>query len=282
MFILGRRPTPLGEDGRSKSAAKRGGTRWRWRVLALIFPLLLQTAAAAEAPSPPCGGPPQPPYAAPGEPEHSGTWTRSDLGDGWVPPACTSWTGTDFRTVAALAARFRDPASVDQLLARFGAISRQIGLRYWSATEHRWRELITAASAVDGPAGKQPRADFSAAELRSGRDLYYSQSDNRSAGQVVYRMRAVEVRPDRIVIAVENVTSIRLLLLTLFPPGSIQSLHFLERQPNGGWGYYSLMRTRADSSFLTGGYASSYVNRAAAFYRHIAGLPAEDVPAAAR
>src|SRR5215470_19363326 len=140
MFILGRRLTPLGEDGRSKSAAERVGTRWRWRALALalIFPLLLQTAAADEAPSPPCGGPPQPPYAAPGEPEHSGTWTRSDLGDGWAPPACTGWTGTDFRIVAALAGRFRDPASVDQLLARFGAISSQIGLRYWSATEHRW------------------------------------------------------------------------------------------------------------------------------------------------
>jgi hypothetical protein len=155
-------------------------------------------------------------------------------------------------------------------------------LRYWSATEHQWRELITAASAVDGPAGKQRRADFSAAELRSERDLYYSQTDNRSAGQVVYRMRALEARLDRIVIAVENVTSIRLLLFTLFPPGSVQSLHFLERQPDGGWGYYSLTRTRANSSFLTGGFASSYVNRAAAFYRHIAGLPAEDMPAAAR
>jgi len=135
---------------------------------------------------------------------------------------------------------------------------------------------------VDGPAGKQRRVDFSAAELRSGRDLYYSQTDNRSAGQVVYRMHALEARPDRIVIAVENVTSIRLLLFTLFPPGSVQSLHFLERQPDGGWGYYSLTRTRANSSFLTGGFASSYVNRAAAFYRHIAGLPAEDMPAAAR
>ena len=282
MFILGLRPTPLREEGRPASARHRAAKRWRWRALALVSLVCLQTAAAAEAPSPPCGGPPQPSYAAPGEPEHSGTWSRSDLGDGWVPPSCTGWTGPDFRIIAALAARFREPASADQLLARFGAISSQIGLRYWSATEHRWRELITAASAVEGPAGKQPRADFSAAELKSGRDLYYSQSDNRSAGQVVYRMRAIEVRPDRIVIAVENVSSIRLLLLTLFPPGSIQSLHFLERQPDGGWGYYGLMRTRADSSFLTGGFVSSYVNRAAAFYRHIAGLPTEDVPAAAR
>ena len=264
------------------SAMHLAARRWRWCALALLSLVFVQTAAAAEVPSPPCGGPPQPSYAAPGEPEHSGTWTRSDLGDNWAPPSCTGWTGTDFRIVAALAGRFRDPASADQLLARFGSISSQMGLRYWSATEHQWRELITAASAVDGPAGKQRRVDFSAAELRSGRDLYYSQTDNRSAGQVVYRMRALEARPDRIVIAVENVTSIRLLLFTLFPPGSVQSLHFLERQPDGGWGYYSLTRTRANSSFLTGGFASSYVNRAAAFYRHIAGLPAEDMPAAAR
>lgn len=282
MFILGRPPTPLGEEERPASAVHRAGKRRRWRALALLSLAFLKTAAAAEVPSPPCGGPPQPSYAAPGEPEHSGTWTRSDLGDSWAPPSCTGWTGTDFRIIAALAAGFRDPASADQLLARFGAISSQIGLRYWSATEHRWRELITAGSAVEGPAGKQPRADFSAAELRSGQDLYYSQSDNRSAGQVVYRMRALEVRPDRIVIAVENVTSIRLLLFTLFPPGSIQSLHFLERQPDGGWGYYSLMRTRADSSILTGGFASSYVNRAVAFYRHIAGILPDAVPAAAR
>ena len=279
---MGPHRTPLGEESRATLAAPRAAKRWRRCVLAVVSLCFLQGAAAAQGPSPPCDGPPQPSYAAPGEPEHSGIWTRSDLGDSWAPPSCTGWSQVDFRIIVALAARFRDPVGADQLLARFGAISSEVGLRYWSATEGQWRDLITSATAVDGPAGKQPRADFSAAELRSGRDLYYSQSDNRSAVPVVYRMRAIEVRPERIVIAVENVSSIRLLLFTLFPPGSIQSVHFLERQPDGGWAYYSLMRTRANSSFLTGGFASSYVNRAAAFYRHIAGLPAEDVPAAAR
>jgi hypothetical protein len=278
MFILGPRSTPSGEE----PALPRVAKRWCWRALVLFSLCLLQTAAAAQAPSPPCGGPPQPSYAAPGEPEHSGIWTPGDLGGGWAAPSCTGWSDADFRIIVALAARFHGPISADQLLARFGAVSSQIGLRYWSATERRWRELITAASAVDGPAGKLPRVDFSPAELLSGRDLYYTQSDNRSAGPVIYRMRAIEARPDRIVIAVDNVTGIRLLLFTLFPPGSIQTIHFLERQPDGGWAYYSLMRTRASSSFLTGGFTSSYVNRAAAFYRHIAGLPAEDVPAAAR
>src|ERR1051326_5383847 len=86
-------------------------------------------------------------------------------------------------------------------------------------------------------------------------------------------MRILEAAPDRVAVSVENVTSIRLLLVTLFPPNGVQSVHILERQPDGGWGYYTLMRTRASSSFLTGSFASSYVNRAIAFYRHIAGIP---------
>jgi len=83
-------------------------------------------------------------------------------------------------------------------------------------------------------------------------------------------------------VSVENVTSIRLLLVTLFPPNGVQSVHILERQPDGGWGYYTLMRTRANSSFLTGSFSSSYVNRAVAFYRHIAGIPEDAEPAGAR
>jgi hypothetical protein len=273
-----------------RSIALKGET-WRFgprllalraSVLAAVPAALLQVAAAAQGPSPPCGNPAEPAYSAPGEPEHSGTWTQTDLGDRWVPPACTGWTGTDFKIIAALAARFRGPAGVDQLLARFGSISSQVGLRYWSATEQRWRELITAATAVDGPDRRAPRADFSPAELRSGKDLYFSQRDNRSSGEIIYRMRAIEVSPSRIVITDENVTGIRLLLATLFPPGAVQTVHILERQSDGGWGYYSLTRTRGNSSFLTGGFASSYVNRAIAFYRHIAGLPGDGAPAAAR
>jgi hypothetical protein len=77
------------------------------------------------------------------------------------------------------------------------------------------------------------------------------------------------------------VTSIRLTLITLFPPGSAQMVHILERQLDGGWGYYNLSRTRASSSFLSAGFESSYVNRAA-LYRHIAGIPGDREPAAAR
>lgn len=256
------------------------GALW-WPAFALAVSVL-HAAATTEGPVPPCGGAPRPAFPAPGAPEQSGTWTRSDLGGSWAPPACTGWAGTDFRIIVALAARFGDPVGADQLLQRFGSISSEVGLQYWSATQRQWRELVTAATAVDGPDSKRPRADFSPAELRSGSDLYFSQRDNRSAGAVIYRMRAVETTTDRIVITMENVDRIRLLLVTLFPPGSVQSIHILERQPDGGWAYYSLLRTRASSSLLTGGFASSYVNRAVAFYRHIAGMPGEGMPPSAR
>ncbi len=251
-------------------------------ALALILVLPLRTGAAAQGPSPPCGGAPWPPYPSAGEPERSGIWTRSDLGDNWAPPRCTGWTGTDFRLIVAVAARFSERMSMDQALARFGQVSRLAGLRYWSATERRWRELVTSATAVQGPADRRPRADFSPQELRTGSSVYFSQTDNRSSGDVVYRMTVLEARPDRVVVRLENVTSIRLLLITLFPPESVQTVDFLERQPDGSWGYYSLLRTRASSSFLTGGFTSSYVNRAVAFYRHVAGIPEDAEPATAR
>jgi hypothetical protein len=141
---------------------------------------------------------------------------------------------------------------------------------------------VTSATAVQGPAETRPRADFTSQELRRGNAVYFLQSDNRSTGSVLYRMTVLEAGPDRVVVAMENVTAIRLLLITLFPPESVQTVDFLERQRDGSWGYYSLMRTRVASSFLTSGFTSSYVNRAAAFYRHIAGIPQDAVPAAAR
>jgi len=283
MFNLGPRAILIGEERRATASWYFLAEYLRRGALALIAAVLFNMVAdAASGPTPPCDGPPQPSYPAPGEAERTSIWTASDLGGSWSPPRCTGWTGSDFRLIVALAGRFRDPVTSDQLLARFGSISSLVGLRYWSATERTWRELITSATAVEGPAGKQPRADISISEMLSGKDLYFRQTDNRSAGIVVYRMRVLEAAPDRVAVSVENVTGIRLLLVTLFPPNGVQTVHILERQPDGSWGYYTLMRTRANSSFLTGTFASSYVNRAIAFYRHIAGIPGNAEPAAAR
>ena len=50
----------------------------------------------------------------------------------------------------------------------------------------------TAATPQTAETGGQARADFTAAELASGRDLYMYQRDNRSASDVIYRMRVRE------------------------------------------------------------------------------------------
>ncbi len=95
-------------------------------------------------------------------------------------------------------------------------------------------------------------------------------------------MRITEVGQDRIVFDVENVTTMRLFFLTLFSPGEMQSIYFLDREPDGMWRFYSMVRTGKDASKLTIGHEASSINRAVAFYRHLAGIPTDREPPAAR
>ena len=166
------------------------------------------------------------------------------------------------------------------MLRRIGAISELAGMRYWSTTRKRWRTLVVDAYALTGPEPGQHRKDFTPEEMKEGDVLYFEQVDNLS-GKAVYRMRVLEASADRIVIGVENVTTIRYFLMPILRPGEIQSIYFLDRESNDVWRYYSLVRTGRNASRLVAGNASSAVNRAAAFYRHFAGIPADQEPPAA-
>ena len=113
-----------------------------------------------------------------------------------------------------------------------------------------------------------------------GADLYFAQDDNRSTGEVDYRLRVREIDPDRLALETENVSTVRYLLIRLAGPGDPQSVYFLERRSADEWAYYSLARTGAGASSLTQGHEASYVNRAAALFRHVAGLPTDQEPPA--
>jgi hypothetical protein len=167
------------------------------------------------------------------------------------------------------------------LLARFGAVSALPTIRYWSVSDKKWEDLITRASALAGPDPRQHRPDFAPAEMIGGADLFFAQDDNRSTGDVVYRLRVREFAPDRLVVATENISPVRYLLLSLAGAGDLQAVYFLQRLAGEEWGYYSLVRTGAGASALAAGHAASYVNRAVAFFRHLAGLPAAQDPPAA-
>ena len=138
-------------------------------------------------------------------------------------------------------------------------------------TEGGWRTLITSATALDGPDLDRPRPDFTLAEMRSGADLYFAQSENRAGGDVVYRLRVRDFGPDRIVVAIENVSPVSRYLVTLFNPGDLASVHFLERRRPGVWGYYGLAWAGDSLISRLAVPEASYVNRAIALYRHFLG-----------
>ncbi len=243
------------------------------RTLLAIAVLLCSASlcAAAEGPLPPCAGvAPVPSYSAPGASPNIHVWTSAKLG-GWTPSACTGFTAKGDGVLVAVAGSFLFNGSADALLARFGAVSALKGVKYWSVTEGAWRNLITKATALQGPDIHRPRTDFTNAEMRSGADLYFAQSDNRAGGDVVYRMRVLEFAPDRFVVAIENVSPVSRYLVTLFNPGDLYAVHFLERRGPKVWGYYGMAWAGESLSSRLAVPEASYVNRAVALYRHFLG-----------
>ena len=213
-----------------------------WLVVAfLLWPV---PALADSSPLPPCtaGGPP--PYPIFGNPPYVRNWSESDLSAGWTPPACVAWASQHFTLLTALAASFPFEGQVDELLMRFGAVSAWRGTRYWSVTDHRWEILITDSAAVEASDRNRRRADFSVAELKAGQDLYFVQQDNRSSGEVTYRMRIEDARPERFAITIENVSAVSLFLFTLFEPGDLEATYIVQRLSPTSWGYYSLSGVR--------------------------------------
>lgn len=176
--------------------------------------------------------------------------------------------------VVVLAGTFSHPDGADGLLARFGAVSKLRGIRYWSASDKAWRTLITDAFALDGPESRRRRPDFSVVELAQARDVYFAQRDSSFSDTVVYGMRASNDRPDRIAVQMDNVSTIWLYGMPLFAPGELRSVHFLDRLGPQRWGYYALTSAGARAA----GHEESFVNRAVAFYRHVIGVPTDRDP----
>jgi hypothetical protein len=62
----------------------------------------------------------------------------------------------------------------------------------------------------------------------------------------------------------------------------MQSICFLDRESKDVWRYYNLTRMPKQASVLTMGHDASFINRAVALYRYLAGIPADQEPPAAR
>ena len=178
-------------------------------------------------------------------------------------------------------ARFRNSSGLDGVRHRLAAISELKGTRYWSTTHKQWQTLIDDAYATTGPPAYQRRKDFSNDEIAEGESVYFRQTDNLS-GTATYRLRILSASSDRVVFNIENTTTMRYFLIPLFHPGAMQSVHFIERESQEIWRYYSITRTGKDANSLTAGHEASSVNRAVAFFRYLAGIPTDKEPPAMR
>jgi len=186
-----------------------------------------------------------------------------------------------FSTLITTVARFRYASGADGLLRHIGAVSELAGMRYWSTTHKRWQTLIVSAHALTGSQAGYRRQDFTPDEMQGGKVLYLEQADNLS-GTAIYRMHIAEASADRLVFDIENVSVMRYFFATLFHPGDMQSIYFLDRESEDVWRYYSIARTGPNASRLAAGHESSSINRAVAFYRSLAGIPTDQEPPAAR
>jgi hypothetical protein len=251
-------------------------------ALLAVLLFLPGLASAADGPNPPCGTPPSPAYPAIGAPPVTAIWKAGDRDLRWTPAACMGWRDAKFKLLVALAGSLRGPRSADEMLARFGAVSALAGIRYWSVSDARWQTLIASTAALQGPSLDRRRRDFLPAEMKDGADLFFSQQDNRSSNDVVYRLRVREAASERLVIEMENVTAVRFFVVSLFAPGDLRSVYFLDRTGADGWNYYSLTRIGPGAFAWAQDHENSYVNRAVALFRHIAGIPTDQEPPAAR
>ena len=252
-----------------------------------IIPLVFLAAIlCGEAPNhvdsgpvPPCGSTPVPPYPDVDKSPAVKAWDRSDLARDWTPPVCAGWAAPGFTTMVGTAALFRHNSGIEGLLGRIGAISELAGVRYWSTTHKRWQTLIISAYALSGSAGGRRRKDFSPDEITEDKSLYYQLEDNLS-GKAVFRMHIQSISADRLVFDTENISTMRYFLLPIFRAGEMQSIYFFERDSQDVWRYYSIARTGANASKLSGGRTASSINRAVAFYRYMAAIPTDREPPA--
>ena len=205
-----------------------------------------------------------------------GFWSGEALGRAWDPPGFTEWQAAPTSFVVALAGHFTDSRDVDAMLSRIGMISALPEVRYWSVTDKQWNTLFTRATSLSSANKSALRGDFSASEIHSGGEFYFLSADNRLQNETVTRLRVRDVGMQRIVLEMTNVSPLRWFAFTMVPAGDMQTLYFLDRQKDGSWQFYSVTRV-LNASFLLSRLASgpSYMNRAIAMYRYIAGIPTD-------
>lgn len=215
-------------------------------------------------------------YPSAGATPNAAVWQSTERE--WTPPLMLDWKKDNYTVLVMLAGTFQWSGGQDALLERIGRISSLQAVKYWTVTEQRWRQLFVESYALQSANEPGRRANFSLEEIKSGKPLLFYQRENRGISEGVYRMR-VSSEPGRIVVTTENVNPLKAFLVSLIGAGEFQNSYILERQSDSTWRYYSTLRAgRGAYSLIIGGHDSSFINRAAALFRHVSGTATESEP----
>jgi hypothetical protein len=144
-------------------------------------------------------------------------------------------------------------------------------------SRQQWRPVALEAATLSDANGSTTRADVQTSELIAGRELFYVENGDLT-GRTRYRVRIAEFSAERAVMLSQNLTSIRVLMIPTFDPGSLQLATFLERAGPGLWHLYQITRVGPGGSSMAADHASSYLNRLVAFERYLAGVPTDREP----
>jgi hypothetical protein len=238
-------------------------------ILALTVAISGGAVLARDMPAPPCAGPPTPVYpSAPDVPAIDVWLDQNDL-DNWHAPACLDWEDRPTTVLIAVAGRFQQDGTSDELLDRLGAASRYSSISYWSWSRQRWRNLFEKSVALSARERSAERKDFKADELQKGDQVFILQDESGPVGEVIQRLSIIDRTDDRIEIGVTNVTPARIAIVTLFEPGGSDMRLWLERQSPDQWTYYSLTRLSGSALLARPALERSYANRAEAMFRHL-------------
>ncbi len=241
-----------------------------------ILSVFVCEAYAAEPPACPDGKTTTiPPFASAGKAPSVASWKKLAS----LVPSCQVSLQSSADLTTALAGRFNFDGTTEELAERLGAVSETEDLVYWSISNSSWQSLAEKAFALESRDAKIRRTDFSGSEVLSGETLYLAQNDSRSWGLNVFEMKTISTSIDHIVLKSQNRSRIRFGPITVFKPESAVSVLFIHREKENLWTYYSLSVLKDVGVPMS---RRSVINRQAALYRHLVGVPLDKDPPVAR
>ena len=231
------------------------------------------TQSIIQEPRVPCIGEVNPPFPYVGHSLVTRIW-RQDQIPNWVPPFCLDWKARPFDFLLAIAGSFRTREDIATIARRVVSFSTLTNVRYWSITNQEWRELFSEAGTLSKPNLQSRRNDFTDVDVQAGAQLHYFQDENTLLGPVVFRMKIHDRTFDQLVFSIVNISPFQVAVLDVVKTGRFEQFYFIRKGRGDTWTYYSLVRTQLNHAFLSPSPSSS-LNRASAYFRHIAGLAYE-------